>query len=401
MRKISILFISVIVHFTVVLAQTNVNEQFIMWTSGSATMWDNQNMFFWGFSDGVDSPTLPGPILYANEGDSVFLDIRNQSQVPHTVHLHGLDVNQENDGVPQLSQQLNHAEQFIYKFKATHAGTYLYHCHVASIIHVQMGMYGNVVIRARDGKNEAWTNGPVFDSEKVWLMSEMDKSWHDNVPDHHTIDSVYMEFTVPDYNPDYFFVNGKSEQQLQDTSTKINGSKFERIYCRVSNVGYLGNRIIFPSELNAEIIASDGRPLPTKIINDTLFLAPGERYGVMVTANADFTGNVGVQYVDLNNYAVVNTQQIPVDISGTFGINEHNERIYRLYPNPFNDNLNVQLQVDQQASFQLINALGEVLLNEQAVGMNHTLTTSQLKKGIYLLQLTVGTDTFSEKVIKR
>ena len=50
------------------------------------------------------SISIPGPLLEFGEGDSVTLILNNYSQgAPHTIHLHGLDANQANDGVPELS----------------------------------------------------------------------------------------------------------------------------------------------------------------------------------------------------------------------------------------------------------------------------------------------------------
>ena len=68
---------------------------------------DSVRMF--GFNtDLFEAPLSPGPTLVMNEGDSVELEFFNFSQgAPHTIHLHGLDVNQANallavniDGAP-------------------------------------------------------------------------------------------------------------------------------------------------------------------------------------------------------------------------------------------------------------------------------------------------------------
>ena len=72
---------------------------------------------------------------------------------PHTVHLHGGHVATQIDGFPETSfgvpmwmdPQMK-PPAATYFFQPEHPGTYMYHCHVEASEHVQMGMYGAVVI---------------------------------------------------------------------------------------------------------------------------------------------------------------------------------------------------------------------------------------------------------------
>ena len=134
-------------------------------TTGTQYFPDGNYATIFGFIYDIIYPVeIPGPTLTFTEGDSVEIDFWNFSQgAPHTIHLHGLDVNQENDGVPMLSFVVNHMEHGYYKFKAPHPGLYLYHCHVLSPLHVQAGMYGMIVIEPASGLNEAWLGGPQYD----------------------------------------------------------------------------------------------------------------------------------------------------------------------------------------------------------------------------------------------
>jgi len=61
----------------------------------------------WGYGWVTDGfITLPGPLLSYNEGQQVDLNFTNPSPESHTIHLHGLDVDQANDGVPATSFQV-------------------------------------------------------------------------------------------------------------------------------------------------------------------------------------------------------------------------------------------------------------------------------------------------------
>ena len=46
---------------------------------------------------------LPSAHIEPIEGQLTQIEFLNQSSMPHTIHLHGLDVDQANDGVPQTS----------------------------------------------------------------------------------------------------------------------------------------------------------------------------------------------------------------------------------------------------------------------------------------------------------
>src|SRR5690554_4840212 len=76
--------------------------------NGQKTLIDGQDIVFWGY--GIDDPSsqnnkifLPGPVLRFDVGDTVIIHLRNDSPEDHTIHWHGLDVDQANDGVPHTS----------------------------------------------------------------------------------------------------------------------------------------------------------------------------------------------------------------------------------------------------------------------------------------------------------
>jgi len=293
-----------------------------------------------GYTKTLSAPILlPSPTLEFEEGDSVNLSFWNLSQgAPHTIHLHGLDVDQANDGVPNLSFDVSHDDTGSYYFKASHPGTYLYHCHVASVLHVQAGMYGMLIVRPKNSPNLTWENGYAFNSERAWLMSEVDTFWHADSLINHTWDAQNpMQYILP-YKPQHFLVNGQSEAQL--SAMPYSASVGEKVYLRLANIGYYGNRIIFPAGLNANVVSSDGRPLPSAAQSDTLEIYPGERYGVLLEANSEFTDDIEVEYVDLNTQSVANTQNVLVTIEGFLEVDEFKNDLLA-YPNPATNVVNL------------------------------------------------------------
>jgi FtsP/CotA-like multicopper oxidase with cupredoxin domain len=151
--------------------------------NGIVRMHDGNTFPVWGFREGMRpmwSISVPGPTIRASEEDHVFLHFFNMSMLPHTIHPHGLDVPQDVDGVPQTSFEIPMMGTYTYDFIAPHAGTYGYHCHVHTVLHLQMGMYGTVVIESPDGKKTVWEGGPAYDIERIWGTGEFDSYWHEN-----------------------------------------------------------------------------------------------------------------------------------------------------------------------------------------------------------------------------
>ena len=86
-----ILFLVFLTGSFISLGQQVVNHQLIARNLGEKEMHDGVVLRTFGFAQSFsEQPPIPGPTLYANEGDSVVLDLFNVSQgAPHTIHLHG------------------------------------------------------------------------------------------------------------------------------------------------------------------------------------------------------------------------------------------------------------------------------------------------------------------------
>lgn len=98
----------------------------------------------WAFNGQV-----PGPELTASVGDVLEVTLRNRDIARGvTLHWHGYDVPNSQDGVPGVTQAaVLPGQEFVYRFRADQAGTYWYHTHAVSDIGVRMGLYGVLVVR--------------------------------------------------------------------------------------------------------------------------------------------------------------------------------------------------------------------------------------------------------------
>lgn len=95
--------------------------------------------------------TLPGPRIEVTEGDIIQVVLRNRDIVEGvTIHWHGYDVPNGEDGVPGVTQDpVGVGEEFVYRFRADQVGTYWYHSHQNSYRQVTQGLYGTLVVHPK------------------------------------------------------------------------------------------------------------------------------------------------------------------------------------------------------------------------------------------------------------
>jgi FtsP/CotA-like multicopper oxidase with cupredoxin domain len=196
-------------------------------TDGYVTMADGTVMYAFGYNDtGVMGQIqFPAPLVWGNIGDEIQLTLVNLGfkyrpdlMDPHTIHLHGLHVVPYFDGFPEGSFEIPMGGSFTYKFMAMREGAYMYHCHVEAVEHVQMGMYGPLVVY---GGAQKQIHGRNYVKEYIWLVSEFDSRWHRamepgapelEIPeiDQSVPEIGYAEWVRVNYRPDYWLINGMS-----------------------------------------------------------------------------------------------------------------------------------------------------------------------------------------------
>ncbi|MEV4655925.1 multicopper oxidase family protein [Micromonospora sp. NPDC049301] len=114
-------------------------------TAGTATARvSGRDVAAWAFNAQV-----PGPELTATVGDVLEVTLRNRDIARGvTLHWHGYDVPNGQDGVPGVTQAaVLPGQEFVYRFRADQVGTYWYHTHAVSDVGVRMGLYGVLVVR--------------------------------------------------------------------------------------------------------------------------------------------------------------------------------------------------------------------------------------------------------------
>lgn len=212
----------------------------------------------WAYGLEGQPATVPGPTIRVNKGDLVRVYVRNASAQPHSIHSHGItSLDQLNDGVPHITGAYIMPDQvFTYQYVAKEAGTHWYHCHVQTSLHQDMGMYGALIVED--------THEPSWDKEFIAIVDEWDTNRGlDNLTD------------KPNYN--YYIVNGKAGTSVPDMYVK-NG---EIARVRLINAGF-ENHSLHLHGTHFVVTHTDGYQLPLPYQADTIDIAPGETYDLLV-----------------------------------------------------------------------------------------------------------------------
>ena len=154
---------------------TGANQSITMWTFSQGGRWGGGGN---GGNQDASAP-FPGPVLVFREADTVeytFNDTcpcegRSSSHpyAGHTIHLHGLDVATREDGVAETSFSILPWSSYTYKMATREAGSFIYHCHIHTVLHQQMGMYGAIVVMPADSNDHPseyrGSNTPKYESD--------------------------------------------------------------------------------------------------------------------------------------------------------------------------------------------------------------------------------------------
>jgi len=273
---------------------------------------------------------LSAPIMHMQVGDDFRVTLRNlgygwssQNPDPHTIHFHGFE-NQIAyfDGVPEPSLSVPPQSRLTYRYLPEGPGTYMWHCHVDDVEHVNMGLYGLVFVSPKDapnlpkgGSRYAYEDpSTYFDRQFPIMISELFQQGHFN--DRHLNDTDWTE-----YNGTFRLMNGRAwpdttapsvdpltgqqikmadpasattptydyRLQFQPNSSLIEGEVGEKILIRLSNLGFEEHSLVLPG-LPATIIGRDAKYQGAGRPDYDVWVDPGTVYPPGSRGSAETTG---------------------------------------------------------------------------------------------------------------
>ena len=283
------------------------------------TMSDGNSVTYWVFCEGgmggsntdgmAGGCTLPSPTLElgVNQQANINLNMMMAPQEPapyngHTIHPHGVDVPTSEDGVPETGATVN-GDTYSFSVDSRYVGSHMYHCHVHTVKHLEMGMYGALIVK--DG-NRISSGGPTYDYEWNMVMSTVDPAYHTATGD----STVFA-----DYNPRYFLINGEEGLSRGSPAGVLTAASGARIAIRL--MGIHSTNATFEvrdangSRRNFTLHNIDGFALPQPRSVSSIEISPGQTKDVMVTLpSGSGSWYPEVSYRDLRNNNVYNNGRV-------------------------------------------------------------------------------------------
>lgn len=204
---------------------------------------------------------VPGPMIKVDVGDQVRVILGNRLPAGTDIHWHGIATPSNADGVAPLTQPLvQSGESFVYEFEARRQSVGMYHAHTHGQVAVPNGLFG------------------------VFIIGDLP------IPTGRTIGGIDV--------PADLVIAREIPMVLNDAGVigfSLNGKSFPATEPYIVNTGdwllihYYNEGLqahpMHQHQFPQLVIAKDGIPLDSPYWADTVNVAPGERYSVLVNPN--------------------------------------------------------------------------------------------------------------------
>lgn len=189
---------------------------------------------------------IPGPEIRVREGDKVKIVLKNELPESTVIHFHGLELPIAMDGVPFITQPpIKPNASYTYEFVVPNSGSHMYHSHHNSAKQVGMGLLGAFIVEPKQPR--------AIEKVDVDYVMVLNDGFHG------------------------YTLNGKGFPATEPIVAKLG----QKVRIRFMNEGMM----IHPMHLHGmhmTVIDKDGWPQPAPWKCDTLNIAPGERWDVIV-----------------------------------------------------------------------------------------------------------------------
>lgn len=340
---------------------------------GYAIMGDGEEKYIFGFADMTGRATRtsnqkrimverailahewPAPTIELEQGQEFYLSLTNVGMMmrpdlfdPHTVHFHGFPQSSTVfDGLPESGLAIGMGATLTYYYKLNDPGTYMYHCHVEATEHMQMGMLGNLYVKAGQNKTGcadlscAATTAPAgyayndgdgstfYDVEYPIQLGSFDGAFHDASENTQTLPFALMVDNYP-------MINGRGYPDTADSRTNgfpgapssntrrnkgsaahvptsqpvsslITATAGEKVLLRISNLAITRFYTLQSLGIPMQVVGKDAKQLrspdgSTNLYYDTnsVTLGGGESYDVILDTTGVAAGTYYLYTANLN-----------------------------------------------------------------------------------------------------
>ncbi len=220
----------------------------------------------WGYTTGNGAPPMvPGPVLEMTQGSSITVEVVNNHNRSHNFVIQG--VTSDTGSIAPGSSKT-------YTINASQGGVYFYRDTLNSNINRSMGMHGALIVRSNSA-NRAWDNGPGYNIERLWVMSDMDvPRWNDRA-------AAGQSVSTGTYRPNYFMLNGQGGfDAMHDPNTVLEGSIGDVGLVRIVNAGQFDESLHWHGN-HFQVISRNGQHLSNFEWQDTINVKAGQTMMVL------------------------------------------------------------------------------------------------------------------------
>lgn len=201
---------------------------------------------------------VPGPWIKLAVGDRVEVHVQNDLPMGTDIHWHGIRTPNDQDGVAPITQDLiSSGEDFTYSFVAERKAVGMYHAHHHGQMQVPNGLFAAFQIGEVDLPRGRTISGVTIPEDLVIA---------DEIP-----------MVLNDAGVIGLSLNGKSFPATEPYAVN-NG---DWILVHYFNEG-LQSHPMHQHQFPQLVVAKDGIPLDNPYFADTVNVAPGERYSVLI-----------------------------------------------------------------------------------------------------------------------
>jgi FtsP/CotA-like multicopper oxidase with cupredoxin domain len=219
----------------------------------------------WGYADGAReplTPIVPGPLIEAHLGDTVIVHFTNLLPEDTTIHWHGIRVPNGSDGTHVTQAHVPPGGTFDYQFVANDAGTFWYHPHLHSDVQIERGLAGALIVRGG-------IDVPA-DADRVFVLDDVKLESNGTLSE--TTDATDL---MLGRQGNVILANGSSGGRIEVK----NGARERWRFINAANGRYFNVRL---PDRRLTVIGWDGGLLAEPYQADSVLIAPGERYEVLV-----------------------------------------------------------------------------------------------------------------------
>lgn len=225
----------------------------------------------WGFTEtNGGNGQFPGAILESVEGGSFTVEVVNHHNINHNFVING--VSSDSTSIPPGGSRT-------YTINTPNAGVYLYRDSLNSNINRALGLFGGLVVRAANGAQRAWSNGPSFDQERLWVINDLDRPrWTDRAFNGNSVNTGT-------YRPNYFFMNGLNGfAGMGDANSTLEGNVGDVFLVRIVNAGQFDQSLHFHSN-HFRVLSRGGSRESQPPWQDTINVKAGSTATVLYQLN--------------------------------------------------------------------------------------------------------------------